>query len=47
MKAGMGPRHQTQLDLGKLGGIKFLKAYMNPGDELLAPEKLGRRIDDG
>ena len=47
MKASMGPRHQTQVDLGNLGKIRFLEAYMNPGDELLAPEKLGRRIDDG
>ena len=47
MKASMGPRHQTQVDLGNLGKIRFLKAYMNPGDELLAPEKLGRHIDDG
>ncbi len=47
MKASMGPRHQTQVDLGNLGKIRFLEVYMNPGDELLAPEKLGRRIDDG
>ena len=45
--ASMGPRHQTQVDLGNLGKIRFLEAYMNPGDELLAREKLGRRIDDG
>ncbi len=47
MKASRGHRHQTQVDLGNLGKIRFLEAYMDPGDELLAPEKLGRRIDDG
>ena len=47
MKDSMGPRRQTQVDLGKLGEIRVLEAYMDPGDELLAPEKLGRRIDDG
>ena len=47
MKASMGHRYQTQVDLGKMGKIRFLEAYMNPGGELLAPEKLGRRIDDG
>ena len=46
-EAGMGLRHQAQVDLGKLGELKLLKAYMRPGAELLAPEELGRRIDDG
>ena len=45
--ASRGHRHQTQVDLGNLGKIRFLETYMNPGDELLAPEELGRRIDDG
>ena len=46
-EAGTGLHRQAQVDLGKLGELTFLKSYMRPGDELLAPEKLGRRIDDG
>ena len=49
--SGVSLGRQVQVDLGKLGEVKFLnaylKAYMRPGAERLAPEKLGRRIDDG
>lgn len=37
---------QARVDLGLLGQIPLLKAYMGPDDEELAPEELGRRIDD-
>ena len=38
---------QAEVELGKLGEVVSLRMYMRPGDEKLAPEKLGRRIDDG
>ena len=47
MEAQMGLRHHVQVDLGKLGEIDFLKAYMRPEAIRLAPEMLGRHIDDG
>ena len=43
----MGLLYQVQVDLGKLGELTFLKRYMRPEDALLAPEELGRHIDDG
>ena len=49
--SGVSLGRQVQVDLGKLGEVKFLnaylKAYMRPEATLLAPEKLGRHIDDG
>ena len=49
--SGVSLGRQVQVDLGKLGEIKFLnaylKAYMRPAAKPLAPEELGRRIDDG
>ena len=46
-EASMGLHDQAQVDLGKLGELTFLKGYMRPGAERLAPEELGRCIDDG
>ena len=43
----LGRHEQAEVDLGKLGEVVFLGRYMRPGDEKLAPEELGRRIDDG
>ena len=45
-----GPRQRNkkaEAALGKLREVVFLKWYMRPGDEKLAPEEFGRRIDDG
>ena len=45
-----GPRQRNEkaeVALGKLREVVFLKWYMRPGDEKLAPEEFGRRIDDG
>ena len=38
---------KAEVALGKLREVVFLKWYMRPGDEKLAPEEFGRRIDDG
>ena len=43
----MGLRYPVRVDLRKLGELDFLKAYMRPEAALLAPEELGRHIDDG
>ena len=49
--SGVSLGRQVQVDLGKLGEIKFLnaylKGYMRPAAEPLSPEKRGRWIDDG
>jgi hypothetical protein len=37
---------QARVYLGLLGQIPLLRAYMRPDDGELAPEELGRRIDD-
>ena len=47
VEAQMGLRYPVRVDLGKLGELDFLKAYMRPEAALLAPEELGRHIDDG
>ena len=44
---GLGLRKQAEFELGELGEISFLRHYMTSEDGKLAPEKLGRRIDDG
>ena len=36
---------QAEVELGKLEEVVPLRMYMRPGDEKLAPEKLGMRID--
>ena len=43
----MGLRYQVHVDLGKLGELDVLKTYVRPGATRLAPEMLGRHIDDG
>ena len=43
----LGLREQAKFELGKLGQIVFLRWYITPEDEKLAPEKLGRHIDGG
>ena len=49
--SGVSLGRQVQVDLGKLGEIKFLNTYLNgymrPAAESLSPEKRGRWIDDG
>ena len=47
VEAQMGLRYPVRVDLGKLGELDFLKGYMRPEAAPLAPEMLGRHIDDG
>ena len=32
----------VKVELGKLGNVPFLRRYMNPGEEKLSPEYLGK-----
>ena len=43
----LGRDEQAEVDLGKLGGVAFLRRYIGSADERLAPKELGRSIDHG